>query len=157
MSPKRHGKMSQEAICTVREKKHERRRFILEYPGHAFQPEDLLRFVHLKWFEKGWEDLGLDDDDLAALQVLIMLDPQGSPMVPGTGGLRKLRFAPARWRVGKRGAIRVGYCYLHEFGTVLLLTAYGKNEKDNITPTERKAIHDLIRRVEKEFEDGVIT
>jgi hypothetical protein len=94
--------------------------------------------------------------NLMALQVWIMVNPKGNPVVNGTGGLRKLRFAPARWRTGKRGALRVGHAYLEEYGTVLLIIAHGKNEKDDLTPAERTAISRLIREIERQFEAGVI-
>ena len=120
-----------------------------------FKPEDWLRFIELKPFAIGWKDLGLDDDDQMALQILIMLNPRAHPVVAGTGGLRKLRFAPPRWKSGKRGAARVGYVYLQEYGVVLLVVAYAKNEKDDLTPSEKKAIRTLIGRIEDEFASGV--
>jgi hypothetical protein len=138
-------------------KKHSRRqRHAIVYPGHAFKPEDLLRFVELKPFTDGWNDLKLNDDDLMALQIMIMLNPKGCPVVNGTGGLRKLRFAPARWHTGKSGAARVCYAYLQTYGTVLLLIAYAKNEKDNLTPDEKKTIRSLLTRIEQQFASGVI-
>jgi hypothetical protein len=129
----------------------------LVYPKHAFQPEDLLRFILLKPFEDGWDELGLGDDDLLALQLIIMLDPKRHPVVKRTGGLRKIRFAPAGRNIGKSGAVRVGYTYLEEYGTVLLIIAYRKNEKDDLTPAEEKAISRLIKQIKKEFADRVIT
>ncbi|MCI0378379.1 MAG: hypothetical protein L0215_12290 [Gemmataceae bacterium] len=137
-------------------KKEGRQRLSVVYPKHAFRPEDLLSFVELKPFTGAWKDLALSDDDLAALQVAIMLNPKGQAVVAGTGGLRKIRFAPARWKTGKSGAVRVGYVYLQEYGTVLLAIAYAKNEKGDLTPAEKKAIRDLIRKVEQEFASGTI-
>jgi hypothetical protein len=148
--------MPQEDLCTVGGKQNQRQRITLEYPAHAFRPEDLLRLIHMKPFEDSWDDLRLNDDDLVALQLMIMVNPKGAPVVGGTGGLRKIRFAPARWKTGKRGAIRVGYAYLEEYGAVLLILAYAKNEKDNFTPTEKKVFKGLIDEVEKDFKDGVI-
>jgi hypothetical protein len=113
-----------------------------------------LRFIHLKPFTAAWEDLGLNDDDLAALQIMIMLDPARHPVVEGTGGLRKMRFAPARWQTGKRGAARICYVYLEEQGIVLLVLAYSKNEKDDLTPNEKEAVRRLLRRIAAEFESG---
>jgi len=137
-------------------KKPWHRKRTLVYPKHAFRPEELLGFLELTPFQEGWNELELDDDDLESLQVLIMLRPKGHPVVPGTGGLRKLRFAPATWRTGKRGAVRVGYVYLEARRVVLLVIAYSKDEKDDLAPAERKAIKALIARVEKEFESGII-
>src|SRR5205085_9439991 len=99
-------------------KKPRRRRLTVVYPEHAVLPGDLLRFIELKTFSDAWRELKLDDDDLAALQILIMRNPQGQPGLAGTGGLRKMRFAPARWKRGKSGAARVGYAYLQPYATV---------------------------------------
>jgi len=128
----------------------------LVYPQHAFNPEEWIRFIELKPFASAWKDLGLGDEDQMALEVLIMINPKAAPVVEGTGGLRKLRFAPSRWRTGKRGAARVGYVYLQEYGVVLLVIAYSKDEKDDLTPNEKKAIRSLIQRIENEFATGVI-
>ena len=51
----------------------------------------------------------LDDDDFRGLQNLLMLQPEAGDSIPGTGGLRKLRFADARRGKGKRGGLRVIY------------------------------------------------
>src|SRR5438045_3077195 len=88
-------------------------------------PKSLPRFIELKPFEAGWKRLGLGDDDLFALQLGIMLNPTGWPVVAGTGGLRKMRFTSVRWKTGKRGAARIGYVYLERFRVVLLVIAYG--------------------------------
>jgi len=123
---------------------------------HPFDPEDLLRFIELKPFAAGWKELRLDDDDLLALQTAIMLNPRAHPVVTETGGLRKMRFAPPRWKRGKRGAVRVCYVFLQDYGTVLLVIVYPKGEKDTLTRDEKKQIRSLIQRIEREFESGVI-
>jgi len=113
----------------------------LVYPKHQFKPEDLLTFVELGDFTKNWEKLRLnDEEDLAALQIMIMLNPRKAPVVEGTGGLRKMRFAPDSWNTGKSGATRICYVYFEDFGLVLLVTAYGKNEKDTLSKRERSDI-----------------
>ena len=138
-------------------KKHNRRtKHALVYPQHVFKPKEFLRFIELRSFSEGWDDLGLNDEDLSALQILIMLNPLGPPVVRGSGGLRKIRFAPARWRTGKSGAARIGYAYFKEYGAALLIIAYAKGEKEDLTADERKTIRRLIERVKGEFASGVI-
>jgi hypothetical protein len=117
---------------------------------------DLPSFVELRPFTEGWRELGLTDDDAMALGKAIHQRPKGFPVVQGTGGLRKIRFAPPTWRKGKSGALRVGYAYLEQYGTVLLVIAYAKTEKDDLTPKEKKAIRQLLARVEQEFARRVI-
>ena len=58
--------------------------------------------------------------------------------MPGTGGVRKLRFA-ASGR-GKRGGARVIYYYLDDAIPVYALLAYAKAAKTDLTPKERHAV-----------------
>ena len=119
------------------------------YQDHQLNPEDFLHFVELDGFRDDWHGLGLDDEqDDWALEVLIMCDPKGSPVIEETGGLRKIRFAPKRWNVGKRGAVRVCYVYFPDHWTVLLVAAYGKNQKDDLTAEEKRGIKTYIKQVE---------
>jgi hypothetical protein len=111
-------------------------------------PEDFLNFVELDQFRDDWEELGLDvENDLWELQSTIMIDPEGSPVISGTDGLRKLRFAPVDWPKGKSGAVRVCYVYIKEHWLVLLVMAYGKAEKLDLTAAEKKGIKEYIHRI----------
>ncbi len=116
-----------------------------------FRPEDLLHFIETRGFTDTWAGLGLDDADLAALQFTIMRDGRNAPVVQGTDGLRKLRFAPPRWNVGKLGALRVCFVHFEKFGVVLLVLAYAKTAQDNIAATEKKALRALIAEYEQEL------
>ena len=64
----------------------------------------------------------------------------------GTGGLRKLRFALDNR--GKSGSARVCYVDFIIQETVFLITAYPKNEKENLSKAERNTIHKLIEALE---------
>jgi len=122
----------------------------LSYPGHVLTPQDFLTFVELDEFIDDWNGLGLDDEkDLWALQIAIMANPKGAGVIQGTGGLRKLRFAPSDWNVGKRQAIRVCYVYFEEFALVLLAVAYDHNEKDNLSKAEKEGIRKYIEKSRK--------
>jgi len=81
-----------------------------------------------------------------ALQLLIMSQPKAAPIIPGTGGLRKLRFSPARWHTGASGAARVCYVYFEEYGIVYLVYIYDKTKKDDLSDAEKKVIRDHLRR-----------
>jgi hypothetical protein len=128
----------------------ERRTGTLIYRRHEIAPEDFLHFVETDEFGQDWKDLGLDVEiDLWALQVGIMAAPEREPVIKGTGGLRKTRFAPDGWNCGKSGAARVCYAYFKEHWTVLLVMAYEKGRKGTLTRTERAAIRDYLRSVKK--------
>ncbi len=124
----------------------------MAYSPDDVQPEDLLTFIELPGFDDDWKRLRLNDDDLWMLQFGIMVEPRGAPVMSGTDGLRKLRFAPSRWGTGKRGAARVGYVYFEEFGIVLLVVAYAKNEQDDLSSDDKRIIRDMIRREREALE-----
>ena len=118
---------------------------------NPLQPTVLLHFVELNGFSEDWERLGLDDDDLVKLQFQLMEGGKHSPIIAGTGGLRKMRFAPDGWRAGKRGAMRVCFCWLERFGIVLLVTAYAKNEQSDLSARARRIFRQLLVDAEIEL------
>jgi hypothetical protein len=119
-----------------------------------FHPEDWLRFVQLSPFSRKWDQLGLDDDDLRALEVSIMAKPDLGPVVRGAGGVRKARFASHRFRKGKSGAYRVYYIYFEEYSTVLLITIFAKNEMSDLSDAGKKAIAAVILECKELLERG---
>src|SRR3954470_16788599 len=71
-----------------------------------------LTLIQLTTFAAKWSKLGLTDEDLRSLEGLFLADPEAGDVIPGTGGLRKIRFAPPTWHTGKRGASRVIYAFI---------------------------------------------
>jgi hypothetical protein len=108
-----------------------------------------LSFVHLSGFQSDCQRLGLDDDAVSELEWQIMDRPDAGKIISGTGGLRKLRFAPRRWRRGKSGAMRVCYAYFIRADQVWFVAAYGKNEKENINAADKAAYRKLLAQIEK--------
>ena len=90
--------------------------------------------------------MGLSDEDLRRLENLIMQDPEAGALMQGTGGLRKLRFAFENR--GKSGSARVCYVDFVLRETVFLITAYPKNEKENLSKAERNNIRKVIECLE---------
>jgi len=125
------------------------KRGTLVYPKHRLNPVDFLQFVELPIFSAVWGKLGLDDEDLLGLQILIMCHPRGFPVIPGTGGVRKMRFVPPGWEAGKRGALRVCYCHFPEFYTVVLGLVYPKGRKDTLSVSEKKDIKRAMDEIRK--------
>lgn len=85
----------------------------------------------------------LSDDDYAELQFSLAADPDQSPVIPGTGGVRKLRWSqPGR---GKRGGIRVIYYVRHNKGVIWMLAIYAKSEAQSIEAH-------VLRRIKEEID-----
>ena len=109
-------------------------------------------FIELPIFRSRWKDLGLNDTDLRRLQIELLADPKVGAVMQGTGGVRKMRFAFEHQ--GKSGGVRVIYVDFEIYEKIYLLTAYTKNEKENLTKEERNEIRKLITVLEKQLEEN---
>jgi hypothetical protein len=110
-----------------------------------------LEFVQFPAFLRDWRRLGLGDDALRVLEQEIMDSPDKGPVIEHSGGLRKMRFSPPESRKGKRGAFRVCYAYYPQFGSVALFVVFGKNDRDDVSPSEATAIAKALKTFETEL------
>ncbi len=110
-------------------------RYGLEGPG----PEKYRTFYRFPPFIRGWERLGLGDNDLLELESIVMSNPEIGAVVKGTGGLRKMRFAPISWKTGKSGAVRVYYGHYPDYGIVVIAAVLAKTEAADLS-ADNKAI-----------------
>ncbi|MDR3772237.1 MAG: type II toxin-antitoxin system RelE/ParE family toxin [Terracidiphilus sp.] len=83
----------------------------------------------------------MDDAERAELVEYLAYNPAAGDVVPGSGGVRKVR-----WGLegrGKRGGARVIY-FFHDLEMPLyLFTAYAKNEREDLDQSEIKAFQKL--------------
>lgn len=89
----------------------------------------MFEFIETHFFTKALEQY-LDDDEYAELQRHLNERPESGAVVPGAGGVRKLRWAVSGR--GKRGGLRVIYYLRSTRGEIWMLTLYGKNVRENI-------------------------
>lgn len=108
-------------------------------------------FIELPIFKSRWEALGLNEEDLLRLQIELLAAPKAGDVMQGTGGVRKMRFAFEHR--GKSGGVRVIYVDFEVYEKIYLLTAYTKNEKENLTKKERSEIKQLIEVLEQQLRD----
>ena len=80
---------------------------------------------------------------------LIAYEPTCGDLIPGTGGVRKLRVALAGG--GKRGGARVIYYFYNEDHPALLLTLYAKNEKADLRGAEKRIIIGLVTEIVEQW------
>ena len=100
-----------------------------------------MTFVETKLFTKLVQQY-LTDDEYATLQQSLIVNPQAGDVIPGSGGVRKLRWSVAGR--GKRGGIRVIYFLRLQHGEIWMLTLYAKNVTDNIPAKVLKKIKEEI-------------
>ena len=104
----------------------------------------MFSFVETRLFTRLVQDY-LTDEEYRELQAVLMNNPDIGNIIPGSGGVRKIRWrAPGR---GKRGGYRVIYYAKIAQGVIWMLTIYPKNVAENI-PAH------VLRRIRKEVEDG---
>jgi hypothetical protein len=120
-------------------------RISLENRERLFDRAPWVNFIEMRGFADDWKKLGLTDEDLWAVQGVIGPDPKCHPVISGTGGLRKMRFAPPK-KSGRRKWYRLCYVYFQEAAVVLFVVAYSKNEADDIPAADKKYFRQLIAR-----------
>jgi hypothetical protein len=88
----------------------------------------------------------LTDDEYRLLQAELVTSPDLGVLIPGGGGLRKIRWH--RRGQGKRGGVRVIYYWAAAHERILMLFMYPKNERSDLTTAQIKV---LRRIVEEEY------
>lgn len=101
-----------------------------------------MRFVETPLFTSEVTAL-LGEDEYRGLQEVLLLRPEAGAIIPGSGGVRKLR-----WRHqgrGKRGGLRVIY-YWHVSGEVIyMLLVYSKTRQQDLTPQQLRTLRRLVK------------
>jgi hypothetical protein len=101
-----------------------------------------MRFVETPVFTAALQR-HLTDDDYRRLQVALMLRPTQGPLIKGSGGLRKVRWAKAGG--GKRGGLRVIYYWGPAERAFYMLYAYTKADQGDLTPAQTRTLGRLVR------------
>lgn len=102
-----------------------------------------MEFIEATAFTKYVYDY-LSDDEYKGLQSYLLQYPEAGKVVPGSGGVRKVR-----WKMtgkGKSGGVRVIYYFKKQSDEIWLLTIYSKSEVENI-PAH------ILREIAKEIEN----
>jgi mRNA-degrading endonuclease RelE of RelBE toxin-antitoxin system len=94
-------------------------------------------FVETPTFTKRVVQL-MEDEDYSALQAQLATRPQAGKLIPGSGGIRKIRWAGSGR--GKRGGLRVIYYWWVAKDRISMLLAYPKNERDDLSVDQVKQL-----------------
>ena len=110
-----------------------------------------LTFVQIGVFVLQWKRMKLTDEDLQALEEQIAQNPNAGAVMTGTGGLRKLRFAPPSWNTGMSGATRVCYVHIVRAQAVGLVAIFAKSVKENMSAAEKAQAAKVVRLIRESF------
>ena len=105
-------------------------------------------FIEVPIFTRRWKEIGLGDEELQTLQIMLLKDPESGPVMEGTGGIRKVRF-PLENR-GKSGSVRVCYTDFAEYEVTYLITAFEKKEQENLSNDEKVVLKKLVKSLKEE-------
>ena len=91
--------------------------------------ETMFTFIESTIFSRELANY-LDDDEYGDLQQHLISYPEAGDIIPGSGGVRKLRWQ--RRGMGKRGGVRIIYYVMTKQDEIWMLTLYAKSVHDNI-------------------------
>ena len=107
-------------------------------------------FVRLHEFEKQCKSIGLTEDDVMEIENRLLVNPSIGRIIEGSGGIRKLRYAMPN--MGKRSGARIIYIDFIHYEKTYLITAYAKNEMDNLSKAETNELKKLVKLLETELQ-----
>ena len=86
----------------------------------------------------------MSDEEYTELQDVLIGRPNAGDLIPGGGGLRKVR-----WRLegrGKRGGARIIYYWAVKDDQIRMLYVYPKGRQENLTPQQLNALRQIVER-----------
>ncbi|MCH9691672.1 MAG: type II toxin-antitoxin system RelE/ParE family toxin [Gammaproteobacteria bacterium] len=86
----------------------------------------------------------MGDDEYKALQEALVNRPDMGAIIQGTGGLRKVRWKLERR--GKSGGVRAIYYWVSKDEQLYMLYVYPKNEQEELTSSQKKALKIIVER-----------
>jgi mRNA-degrading endonuclease RelE of RelBE toxin-antitoxin system len=109
----------------------------------AYHDNGLIKFIETPVFTQIIVEM-MTDAEYAELQAALVFQPDLGYLIPGTGGIRKVRWSEPKRGRGKRGGVRVIY-YWHVAGSLIyLLLAYSKTDRDDLSVEQKRKLRKLI-------------
>jgi RelE toxin of RelE / RelB toxin-antitoxin system len=111
----------------------------------------IAEIVSLSEYESQASPL-LNEDERMAMEFFIACAPESHPVIPGSGGFRKARWA--RRGKGKSGGLRVVYFFLAAPGRIYMAAIYAKSQKETLSAADRNALARLATQIKKAAKGG---
>jgi mRNA-degrading endonuclease RelE of RelBE toxin-antitoxin system len=101
-----------------------------------------MLFIETPIFTKLVTDL-MPDDEYRKIQLALVLRPEAGKIIPGSGGLRKIRWKSSG--SGKRGGLRLIYFWDVQEDRIYMLLIYKKSKQEDLTPSQLKILRNLVK------------
>ncbi len=103
----------------------------------------MMVIIETRIFTRRIKEL-MSDDEYRALQETLVNRPGMGDVVPGTGGLRKVRWKHEDH--GKSGGVRVIYYWMTEDEQLYMLYVYPKSKQEDLTAEQKKGLKSIVAR-----------
>jgi hypothetical protein len=101
-----------------------------------------LTFIYTLLFDKKIEGL-LDEEGIIELENELLKNPEAGKVMPGTGGIRKMRFVLGT--VGKRSGLRI--LYLFRDPKIYFVFVYPQNKMANVSVAQKKILAQIAKEL----------
>lgn len=103
-----------------------------------------MEFVETRVFSRYLPE-HLTDGEFSELQRWLVKDPNLGDKIPGSGGIRKVRWESSKHGTGKRSGLRIIYFHHVANNKIYLLTLYWKGDVTDLTKDEIKILNRLVK------------
>jgi len=94
----------------------------------------------------------LTEEERLAMEFFVACGPEDHPVIPGSGGFRKARWA--RPGKGKSGGFRVVYFFLAKPGRIYMATIYAKSRRETLSAADRNVLAKIATEIKKAAKGG---
>jgi mRNA-degrading endonuclease RelE of RelBE toxin-antitoxin system len=91
------------------------------------------------------------DEHYLKLQAALIRNPETGSVIPGTGGLRKVRWPDPRRGKGKRGGLRVIYLYIPSNNVIGFVDVYDKDESGDLSAAGKQTLSTLATLLRHQY------
>jgi len=89
----------------------------------------------------------MEDEQYRKLQLVLIDNPKAGAVIPGSGGLRKVRWNLAGQ--GKRGGLRVIYYWTGALNEIYMLYVYSKNVRSDLSREQLRQLKQVVMKWEQ--------
>lgn len=106
----------------------------------------VMEFIETPYFTRQITEL-MPDESYRLVQHDLAQNPQAGDLIPGGGGIRKIRAALPG--TGKRGGTRIIYYWQKSKDRIFMLVVYAKAHKTDLDPQQTAAFKALVKEIER--------
>lgn len=104
-----------------------------------------MEFIETPKFTELLQSLGVPDEKYRELQIELTLNPEKGSLIPGTGGIRKVRMRKSMG--GKSGGYRIMYYWKLKAKLIYMIFVFPKSAQENLTAKQKQALKAFVKEI----------